>query len=48
MRARIIKLGNYLPPHKNWTEPQRGNIYGIEGIAPTCDTCAGGGEKLRF
>ena len=45
---RIIKLGNYLPPHKNWTEPQRGNIYGIEGIAPTCDTCAGGGRETKI
>lgn len=45
---KIIKLGNYLPPHKNWTEPQRGNVCGVDGIAPTCDTCAGGGRETKI
>jgi hypothetical protein len=45
---KIIVLGNYLPPHKNWTMPQRGMVYDPEGIAPTCDTCAGGGSETKI
>lgn len=28
--------------------PQRGMVYDPEGIAPTCDTCAGGGRETKI
>lgn len=36
-----------MPPRGKWKKPQRGMVYDPRGIAPTCDTCAGGGEEKR-
>ena len=36
-----IKLGNFLPPRKNWEYPSKGDVYSILGSAPTLDTDRG-------
>ena len=41
---RVIQVGNIRDSKDN---PQSGRIYSAEGIAPTIDTCMGGGENRR-
>lgn len=45
---KIIIAGNYMPPRGKWKKPQRGMVYDPRGIAPTCDTCAGGGRETKI
>ena len=40
-RSRVIELGNIVHTG-NWSSPQRGRIYSVDGIAPTCNCCGGG------
>lgn len=39
---KIIQLGNLVQNSKNFTNPQRGRVYSVNGIAPTISTCQGG------
>ena len=41
-KNRVIELGNIVHTG-NWTSPQRGRIYSIDGVAPCC-CCYGGGN----
>ena len=40
----VIEIGNIVHTG-NWSSPQRGRIYSIEGIAPCCNCCQGGGIR---
>ena len=42
-KARCIQLGN-IAVGKSWDNPQSGRIYSVDGIAPTLNTCGGGGK----
>lgn len=42
-KVRCIQLGN-IAVGKSWDNPQRGRIYSVDGIAPTLNTCGGGGK----
>lgn len=42
-KARCIQLGN-IAVGKSWDNPQSGRIYSVDGIAPTLNTCVGGGN----
>jgi hypothetical protein len=44
---KIIQLGNMIRK-SNFSNPQIGRIYSINGIAPTVNTCAGGNENLKL
>lgn len=45
---KIIQLGNLRKDTKNFTNPQTGRVYSAEGIAPTLNTCQGGGNRQPF
>lgn len=38
MTDRIIQIGNLTPPRKNFSNPQEGRLYSVEGIAPCLRT----------
>lgn len=42
-KVRCIQLGN-IAVGKSWDNPQSGRIYSVDGIAPTLNTCVGGGN----
>lgn len=42
-KVRCIQLGN-IAVGKSWDNPQSGRIYSVDGIAPTLNTCGGGGQ----
>lgn len=42
-KVRCIQLGN-IAVGKSWDNPQSGRIYSVDGIAPTLNTCWGGGN----
>ena len=42
-KARCIQMGN-IAVGKSWDNPQSGRIYSVDGIAPTLNTCVGGGN----
>lgn len=39
---KIIQLGNLREDLENFSNPQTGRIYSVDGIAPTLNTCQGG------
>lgn len=43
---KIMQLGNMVISHGTFTNPQRGRVYSIEGVAPALNGIAdrGGGE----
>lgn len=45
-KVRCIQLGN-IAVGKSWDNPQSGRIYSVDGIAPTLNTCGGGGGNLE-
>ena len=47
MTNQIIQLGN-IAKERNFKNPQTGRIYSIDGLAPTLNTCGGGGRNLRL
>lgn len=44
---KIIQLGNMIRK-SNFSNPQIGRIYSINGIAPTVNTCAGGQREPKI
>lgn len=42
---KIIQLGNMRKGTPKFSNPQTGRVYSIDGIAPTINTCQGGGER---
>lgn len=44
---KIIQLGNLKKDTQNFKNPQTGRIYSVEGIAPTLNTCQGGGLEPK-
>lgn len=44
---KIVQLGNLRKDTENFTNPQTGRIYSSEGIAPTLNTCQGGGREPK-
>ena len=36
----IFEVGNFVPPRKNFDNPQEGRVYTDEGLSPTIRTCA--------
>ena len=42
-KVRCIQLGN-IAVGKSWDNPQSGRIYSVDGLAPTLNTCGGGGN----
>ena len=44
---KIIQIGNIKDDTSNFSNPQIGRVYSIEGIAPTISTCQGGGERTK-
>lgn len=38
---KIIQLGNLREDLENFSNPQTGRIYSVDGIAPTLNTCQG-------
>lgn len=47
MSNKIIQLGNIRKDSKNFTNPQTGRIYSVDGIAPTLNTCQGGDRQPK-
>lgn len=41
---KIIQLGNIRDGTSSFSDPQTGRIYSMLGIAPTLNTCQGGGQ----
>lgn len=41
---RVIQVGNLLPDSDNFKNRTTGRVYSIEGLAPTLNTCQGGGK----
>ena len=46
-RNKVIELGNIVSTG-SWSSPQRGRIYSVDGIAPTCNCCGGGGLETKI
>lgn len=44
---RILQVGNIVDTG-NFENPQRGRIYSIDGLAPTLNTCGGGGLEPKI
>jgi len=44
---KIIQIGNIKDDTSNFSNPQIGRVYSIEGIAPTISTCQGGGREPK-
>ena len=47
MMNKIIQMGNIQISNNNFSNPQVGRIYSAEGIAPTLNTCQGGGREPK-
>ena len=46
---RVIQVGNIVDDtDRDFKNPQTGRIYSIEGIAPTINTCMGGGREPKI
>ena len=45
--TKIIQVGNLVKPSPIFDNPQRGRVYSAEGIAPTLNTCQGGGLEPK-
>lgn len=45
---KIIQLGNIRDGTKSFDNPQTGRIYSLYGIAPTINTCQGGGKEPKI
>lgn len=43
----IIQVGNIVHTG-NWPNAQRGRIYSVDGIAPACNCCQGGGLEPKI
>lgn len=41
MSNKIIQIGNIREDSDNFTNPQTGRIYSVDGISPTLNTCQG-------
>lgn len=44
---KIIQLGNMRKGTPKFRNPQTGRVYSIDGIAPTINTCQGGGLEPK-
>ena len=44
---KIIQIGNMRSDTKNFSNPQTGRVYSVNGIAPTLNTCQGGGREPK-
>lgn len=44
---KIIQLSNLLEDSENFSNPQTGRIYSVDGIAPTLNTCQGGDRQPK-
>lgn len=44
---KIIQIGNMRNDTKNFSNPQTGRVYSADGIAPTINTCQGGGREPK-
>lgn len=44
---KIIQLGNLREDLENFSNPQTGRIYSVDGIAPTLNTCQGGDRQPK-
>lgn len=45
---KVVQIGNIVPDSPNFSNPQRGRVYSIDGIAPTLNTCGGGGLEPKI
>lgn len=45
---KIIQLGNIRDGTSSFSDPQTGRIYSMLGIAPTLNTCQGGGKEPKI
>ncbi len=45
--VKIKQIGN-ICENNNWSNPQRGRIYSVEGSSPTINTCSGGGLQPKI
>lgn len=43
----VMEIGNIVHTG-NWSSPQRGRIYSIDGVAPCCNCCGGGGRETKI
>lgn len=46
-KIEIIQVGNIVHTG-NFNNPQRGRIYSVDGLAPTCNTVTGGGLETKI
>lgn len=45
---RVIQVAQIVDDSdRNFKNPQTGRVYSVEGIAPTINTCQGGGERAE-
>ena len=44
---KVIQVGNHVEP-KGFNNPQRGRVYSALGVAPTVNTCGGGGLQPKI
>lgn len=47
MSNKIIQIGNIREDSDNFTNPQTGRIYSVDGISPTLNTCQGGDRQPK-
>lgn len=45
---KIIQIGNIRNSTEKFVNPQAGRVYSVDGIAPTVNTCQGGGENQKY
>ena len=44
----IIQMGNLHKDKPNFSNPQCGRVYSVEGISPTINTCQGEKENQKY
>ena len=44
---KIIQIGNIRNSTEKFVNPQTGRVYSVDGIAPTVNTCQGGGREPK-
>lgn len=48
MIKEIRQLGNVMDNMSAWNNPSVGRVYDKQGLAPTINTCSGGGQATAY
>lgn len=47
-KSKVLEIGNLKAWEQSWKSPQTGRVYHPKGIAPTLNTCGGGGHEVKI